>query len=531
MSQETESLLEEKKQGAPQSQPKKSSFWSLDVRHLPVFRRWFWTWRTLVLANTQTRREAKAIMFGELAEAARQRMPLDVALALNSLSLKETGAVSGANPILGPGTRHGWLQSFVALFMLLFSQLGYLFYIMLSFRYRDVERVARLLAIRLHEHVAKGIPLSQAMERCEYDYDAREVAIVKAAEEQGNVAAALASLAHFQVTEKRLSLQGAQTMYPLVLGYVLMVPVAFCMVVIVPKFKDIFDQLGGSLPDVTLRLIDFFSPTGWMMGLLVCSATALMIFFIVRALMNGNYMSRFLLAFAFAAFGEAAATIVLPLAFWGVERVWGLPVVINYDSYHESMGPVEWLAVVLVGLGIALAVLPSLLKQIELTVLHIERTSEPLIRRLPFVGAAAQAQAESRWLGAVHAGLASGVSAGDSLRLAGRICGGGIGRRSQAAAQKADQGLSVGHACLECSVLSSKTNHCLVLLDANPDYLAGLRSVSEDASQQAFEVLYRTGRICEILGVVLLGVVMSFFVFALYMPLFNIPQIVMSASR
>jgi type II secretory pathway component PulF len=99
-------------------------------------------------------------------------------------------------------------------------------------------------------------------------------------------------------------------------------------------------------------------------------------------------------------------------------------------------------------------------------------------------------------------------------------------RRSQRAATLIESGHPIGRACLKAGVLESTANHRLALLDGRPDYLEGLHSVADDAAQNAFEWLNRSGRVVEILMFIGLGIVVGIFAISMYLPLFNIPRIV-----
>jgi type IV pilus assembly protein PilC len=304
-------------------------------------------------------------------------------------------------------------------------------------------------------------------------------------------------------------------MYPVVLAYVLAVPVSFTMIVIMPKFKDIFDQLGAELPPVTQTLIRAFQFFSFPHAVASALAGLILLFFIIRALMNGNFMSRVLITFGFIALGEPLFLAMMPLLL----------------EYNERHGVAEWAPVlslifVLLTLALLFIILPKLVGWLEGVVLYFERSLEPLLRHLPFIGEAARTEAESRWLAAFSTQIEAGVTPPEAIEQAGRICGGALAHRSRQAAEIVRQGRDIGQALVECRPLRPQVNHRMALLDGSPDYLAGVRAIAEDASAQAFEVLYRTSRLAEVVGLLLLGVVMFGIVLALYMPLFSIPGIV-----
>jgi type II secretory pathway component PulF len=492
---------------------------TFDLLDLTLFRWWVWKWRSLIMANLKVRREAKAVLFGELAEALRQKMPLAEALAANSQTVEESWRRKRHGVGRGADTRHSMWQRLTALIMITLEFGVFWVYTALSFRYADAERVARLMANRLGRLVERGVPLSEAMRRCAHDYDPAEVAIVESAEKWGNMPEALQRLSAYQVTEKTLTAAGASAMYPVILAFALLFPMGFLHTVILPKFKDLFDQLGAELPSLTWALMEL-SHARSPLALALLAWLLVIVFWIFRALMNGNFMARYILAFGILSlgFGFASlggASVAVPLVICWLSETSG-------HGFNDLAFAVIFTALVLL--------MPYLLSRIEVWILAIERASGRVLPSLPFigrfVGKAAQTEADSRWLAAVSTALSAGVPAPDALRTAGAIAGRGYRLRSEMAASLVAQGLSIGSACVQARVLEPHLNHRLVLADRSPNYLNALQTIAEDASDNAQEVLYRTGRIADAAGQVMLGVVMAATVLALYLPLFSVPKIV-----
>lgn len=485
----------------------------------PVARWLFHRWRALVMANTAVRREAKALLFAELAEATRHGMPLDLALAMNSQTLREQGR--GPDPQTAPGAdqRHRGFDLFLGFAMFFVAQLAVVLYLLIAFRVADVGRVARLLGLRLHRYVSQGMTLADAMRRCGADYDPQEVRLAEAGERWGALPQTLRRLSEFQVTEERLTGHGARMLYPLGQAGALVVIGTFIQVVILPKFQDVYTQLGTELPAPTQVLVDlgraFYDGSGWSIPALFVLAALVFIF---RGLMNGNRLSMVV----------AVLPFLMPLPFvfaWVLENAAGrnlLGVPLNRPTpmlmILSALGFVATLAFTYL--------LPEVLAGLERIVLRMEQAAGPLLRGLPVVGATARAQAEARWLAALAVGLESGVQAPEAVAAAGRICGGRLKTRSGQAAEAVAGGLSIGQACLATRVLSPEANHRLVMLDTSPDYVEGLKAVADDHAQAAFESLDRCGRVAEVLAVVLMGLAVGLFAIVMYLPLFNIPMIV-----
>lgn len=101
-----------------------------------------------------------------------------------------------------------------------------------------------------------GSSLSEALARHPKVFDNLYVNMVRAGEIGGVLEAVLDKIAEF--FEKRQALKGkvkSALMYPLVVSVLAGVIVIFILVVIMPKFVDIFAQLGAELPALTRALI------------------------------------------------------------------------------------------------------------------------------------------------------------------------------------------------------------------------------------------------------------------------------------
>jgi type IV pilus assembly protein PilC len=112
------------------------------------------------------------------------------------------------------------------------------------------------------DDVESGATLSEALGKHPKAFDRLYVNMVKAGEAGGALEVILQRLAEFK--EKAQSLKrkivGAMV-YPSVVIFVAVAILTFIMVMIIPKFKKIFDEFGLSLPTATKTLIDI---SDWM---------------------------------------------------------------------------------------------------------------------------------------------------------------------------------------------------------------------------------------------------------------------------
>ena len=110
---------------------------------------------------------------------------------------------------------------------------------------------------QIAKDIESGGSLSDALSRHPKVFDNLYVNMVRAGEIGGVLEAVLNKIAEF--LEKRQAIIGkvrSAMMYPLVVMVLAGGIVSFILIVIIPKFKEIFDQLGGELPWLTQQLIN-----------------------------------------------------------------------------------------------------------------------------------------------------------------------------------------------------------------------------------------------------------------------------------
>jgi type IV pilus assembly protein PilC len=122
------------------------------------------------------------------------------------------------------------------------------------------------------EDVQSGTMLSEAMARHPKIWDKLYTNLVKAGETAGALDVILRRLAEFREKAERLKKKviGA-LVYPVAVMTIATAILTFIMIFIVPKFEQIFKELGVQLPGVTVALIDMsnFIGSWWGLSLLV----------------------------------------------------------------------------------------------------------------------------------------------------------------------------------------------------------------------------------------------------------------------
>ncbi len=121
----------------------------------------------------------------------------------------------------------------------------------------QTERPALAEVLRdVHDLVLSGNTLSEALKEHSAAFDAAYVATIAAAEASGKMADVLQQLAEMQRSELRLrrSIKSLLT-YPVMLTAVSGVVMATLVVVVLPRFAEIFDQYDAPLPVMTRVLL------------------------------------------------------------------------------------------------------------------------------------------------------------------------------------------------------------------------------------------------------------------------------------
>jgi len=148
----------------------------------------------------------------------------------------------------------------------------------------DIENVnLQLMLKQIVEMVEKGEPFSSCLAKFPKVFNKLSCALILAGETGGNLPEALRSLAQYFDKRDKLAKKVKSAMaYPVfVFGFIVLI-VIFIMAFIVPRFKLIFDQIGGELPAFTQAFMNFYEITknnlhyiagGLILFIIFCIAT------------------------------------------------------------------------------------------------------------------------------------------------------------------------------------------------------------------------------------------------------------------
>jgi len=146
------------------------------------------------------------------------------------------------------------------------------------------QPAARQQWAAIHDDVAGGMTLADAMSKHPRSFPAVQVAMVHAGETGGFLDVVLEQIANFRSRERDLKGRVRSAMvYPVILAVVAAGVLVFLMTYFIPRFSQIFGEFGEKLPDLT-RAVVAISKVVTRYGLLVLAAVALVAVLVRRAL-------------------------------------------------------------------------------------------------------------------------------------------------------------------------------------------------------------------------------------------------------
>src|SRR3954453_11913122 len=147
---------------------------------------------------------------------------------------------------------------------------------------------AKALWSQVHDDVAGGTALADALAKWPRSFSSVYVAMVRAGEAGGFLDVVLAQIADFRTREQDLKGKvKAAMVYPIILGILAVGVLIFLLTFFIPRFSNIFQQFGANLPSLTLFIIGASKFVGGWPGLVSAGVAVFGIFF-VRAAAQTN---------------------------------------------------------------------------------------------------------------------------------------------------------------------------------------------------------------------------------------------------
>ena len=138
----------------------------------------------------------------------------------------------------------------------------------------------RRLLQKIEREIREGNSLSKALRQFGNLFDRLYISLIQAGEMSGNLDATVERLAEYLESQNRLRERIVNAMiYPIILLIVTVFSIVILMVVVLPKFRQLFDDMGAELPAMTrffLSASDFLRDYGSLFsGLLLALICAL----------------------------------------------------------------------------------------------------------------------------------------------------------------------------------------------------------------------------------------------------------------
>ncbi len=475
------------------------------------------TYQETIFAAPKYRAEAKILLFRELSKAASIDVSMEQALGMISQKAEENWISTGRPFSAGPENRH-FLIKFFYLIVIVFGYIPMLLYAAFSHWNVDLDLIAQKLARRLHKHVAKGMAFSEAMEKCGLDYSEQEVALARSGEESGQFAEALSQIANMQLYTQRVSRAASLILYPFFIVALGISLITFMTHKIIPKFVDIYAQMGAEIPPFTatfIRLSHGPFPSFFLLVSMLFS-----IFFALwfcRVLMNGSGIGKL---FIFVTITGFSNMIVIGAILSIAEQSGG--------NLRDLMYIV--FAVILVFALLSFVLSIYLIRGIEHYLLKLEYRFKRTFHFLPLIRRGWQTQMEAVWTSSLALGLKSGMETADAVMMACQITGGRVASRGPKVQKLCQEGHTIGEACRKANLLRPQQNERIFLAEKHDNFIHTLESFSLDMYEQAKMTHEKAQRVIEISTTILISIITFGILLAMYLPIFYIPNIVINQN-
>lgn len=134
----------------------------------------------------------------------------------------------------------------------------------------STDKSSRQLLEHIEREIREGSSLSKALRNYESIFGNLYISLVQAGEISGNLDSSIERLSSYLEAQSELKERIVNAMiYPIILLVVTLLSIVILMVVVMPKFKQLFEDMGGELPAITKVFIstsDFLQEYGLVAG-------------------------------------------------------------------------------------------------------------------------------------------------------------------------------------------------------------------------------------------------------------------------
>ncbi len=193
----------------------------------------------------------------------------------------------------------------------------------------------------IHDHVAEGMSLADALAKWPKSFPPVCIAMVRAGETGGFLDLVLGQIAQFRSREQELKGKvKAAVVYPIILAVLATMILIFLLTYFIPRFSSIFAEFGGSLPSLTRGIVAVSEiiVKYWLVLLIVIS---LVIVALRRALAREEgrlAMERILLRCPMVGVGLARFALVRFCRMLGTLAGSGVPLITALHVAKEAIG-------------------------------------------------------------------------------------------------------------------------------------------------------------------------------------------------
>jgi len=144
------------------------------------------------------------------------------------------------------------------------------------------DKGSRHLLEQVERKIREGNSLSKALRPHEKLFGSLYLSMVLAGEVSGNLDASIQHLSTYLEAQKELRDRIVNAMiYPIILLVVTLMSIVILMVVVMPKFKQLFEDMGGELPAITKAFVsasDFMQEYGLVIGIVIISLAPVILY-------------------------------------------------------------------------------------------------------------------------------------------------------------------------------------------------------------------------------------------------------------
>jgi len=137
------------------------------------------------------------------------------------------------------------------------------------------DKGSRHLLEQVEREIREGSSLSKALRQYENLFGRLYLSMILAGEVSGNLDTSMQQLSVYLEAQRELKDRIVNAMiYPIILLVVTLMSIVILMVVVMPKFKQLFEDMGGELPAITKAFVsasDFMQEYGLVIGLVIIS--------------------------------------------------------------------------------------------------------------------------------------------------------------------------------------------------------------------------------------------------------------------